>query len=161
MLLLSGFGLLALTLAAVGIAGVVGYSVVRRTPEIGLRMALGAQRGDVLRMILGQSLLWTMIGIGVGVAAAFGLLRFLDTLLYGIEPADPLVLGAASTLLVTVAIAASYLPARRAMRIDAVRALRERQPCISLREAPPADRCAWRGTPARGRRRRQRSSGWR
>ena len=125
MLLLSGFGLLALTLAAVGIAGVVGYSVVRRTPEIGLRMALGAQRGDVLRMILGQSLLWTMIGIGVGVAAAFGLLRFLDTLLYGIEPADPLVLGAASTLLVTVAIAASYLPARRAMRIDAVRALRE------------------------------------
>jgi predicted permease len=126
MLLLSGFGLLALTLAAVGIAGVVGYSVVRRTPEIGLRMALGAQRGDVLRMILGQSLTWTMIGIVGGVAAAFGLLRFLDTLLYGIEPADPLVLGAAASLLVTVAIAASYLPARRAIRIDAVRALRER-----------------------------------
>ena len=76
-------------------------------------------------MILGQSLTWTMIGIVGGVASAFGLLRFLDTLLYGIEPADPVVLGAASSLLVTVAIAASYVPARRAMQIDAVRALRE------------------------------------
>ena len=125
MLLLSGFGLLALVLAAVGIAGVVGYSVVRRTPAIGLRVALGAQRRDVLRLVLGQSLTWTMAGVVGGVAAAVGLLRFLDTLLYGIEPADPLVLGAASMLLVMVALAASYVPARRAMRIDAVRALRE------------------------------------
>jgi putative ABC transport system permease protein len=125
MLLLSGFGVLALVLAAVGIAGVVGYSVVRRTQEIGLRMALGAQRRDVLRLVLGQSLFWTLAGVAGGLAAAYGLLRFLDTLLYGIKPADPLVLGGASVLLVGVALAASYLPARRAMGIDAVRALRE------------------------------------
>lgn len=125
MLLLSLFGVLALVLAAVGIAGVVGYSVVRRTQEIGLRMALGAQRVDVLRLVLGQSLVWTLVGVVCGLAAAFGLLRFLDTLLYGIKPADPVVLGTASVLLVVVSIAASYLPARRAMGIDAVRALRE------------------------------------
>jgi putative ABC transport system permease protein len=125
MLLLTLFGLLALVLAAVGIAGVVGYSVVRRTQEIGLRMALGAQRRDVLRLVLSQSLVWTAVGIVVGLAAAFGLLRFLDTLLYGIKPADPMVLGSASILLVVVALSASYLPARRAMGIDAVRALRE------------------------------------
>ena len=125
MLLLSLFGVLALVLAAVGIAGVVGYSVVRRTQEIGLRMALGAQRVDVLRLVLGQSLIWTLVGVVCGLAAAFGLLRFLDTLLYGIKPADPVVLGAASVLLVVVSITASYLPARRAMGIDAVRALRE------------------------------------
>lgn len=125
MLLLSLFGVLALVLAAVGIAGVVGYSVVRRTQEIGLRMALGAQRVDVLRLVLGQSLIWTLVGVVCGLAAAFGLLRFLDTLLYGIKPADPVVLGVASVLLVVVSIAASYLPARRAMGIDAVRALRE------------------------------------
>jgi putative ABC transport system permease protein len=125
MLLLTLFGLLALVLAAVGIAGVVAYSVVRRTQEIGLRMALGAQRRDVLRLLLGQSLTWTFVGIAIGLAGAFGLLRFLDTLLYGIKPADPMVLGAASALLACVAVAASYLPARRAMGIDAVRALRE------------------------------------
>jgi ABC-type antimicrobial peptide transport system permease subunit len=125
MLLLTLFGVLALVLAAVGIAGVVGYSVVRRTQEIGLRMALGAQRGDVLRLVLGQSLIWTCVGIVCGVAAAFGLLRFLQTLLYGIEPADPLVLAAASIILIVVSTTASYLPARRAMAIDAVTALRE------------------------------------
>ena len=89
MLLLSGFGVLALVLAAIGISGVVGYSVVRRTQEIGLRMALGAQRRDVLRLILGQSLAWTLGGVVLGLAAAFGLLRFLDTLLYGISAARP------------------------------------------------------------------------
>jgi putative ABC transport system permease protein len=125
MLLLTLFGVLALVLAAVGIAGVVGYSVVRRTQEIGLRMALGAHRGDVLRLVLGQSLIWTIVGVACGVAAAFGLLRFLETLLYGIKPADPMVLGSASIILIVVSTAASYLPARRAMGIDAVTALRE------------------------------------
>ena len=125
MLLLTLFGVLALVLAAVGIAGVVGYSVVRRTQEIGLRMALGAQRRDVLRLVLGQSLIWTIVGVICGVVAAFGLLRFLETLLYGIKPADPLVLGSASIILIIVSIVASYLPARRAMGIDAVTALRE------------------------------------
>ena len=124
MLLLTLFGVLALVLAAVGIGGVVGYSVVRRTQEIGLRMALGAQRSDVLRLVLGQSLAWTLVGIAVGVAAALGLLRLLDTLLFGVQAADPTVLGAASTILVAVAAAASYLPARRAMGIDPVSALR-------------------------------------
>jgi putative ABC transport system permease protein len=125
MLLLSGFALLALVLAAVGIAGVVGYSVVRRTQEIGVRIALGAQRGDVLRLILGQSMAWTLAGVGFGVLGAVGLLRWLESLLYGIKPADPLVLGSMSAVLIGVALAASYVPARRAMRIDAVRALRE------------------------------------
>ena len=125
MMLLSGFGVLALVLAAVGIAGVVGYSVVRRTQEIGLRMALGAQRRDVLRLILGQSLVWTLVGVACGIGAAIGVLRFLDTLLFDIKPADPAVLAAASAVLVAVALAASYLPARRAMSIDAVRALRD------------------------------------
>ena len=124
MLLLSGFGVLALVLAAVGIAGVVGYSVVQRTPEIGVRLALGAQRGDVLRLILGQSLWWTLAGIAAGLAGAFVMLRLLDTLLYGIEPTDPIVLAAVSAILVFVGLAASYVPARRAMRIDAVTALR-------------------------------------
>jgi predicted permease len=125
MLLLSGFGLLALVLAAVGITGVVGYSVVRRTQEIGLRMALGAQPRDVLRLIVGQSLIWTLVGIAAGLGGAFVLLRFLDTLLYRVKPGDPFVLSGAAVLLVGVALGASYVPARRAMRIDAVRALRE------------------------------------
>ena len=125
MLLLSGFGVLALVLASVGIAGVVGYSVVQRTQEIGLRMALGAQRRDVLRLVLGESLQWTAAGVVVGVLAAIGMLRLLGTLLYGVEPADPIVLSAVSAVLVVVAGAASYLPARRAMQVDAATTLRQ------------------------------------
>jgi predicted permease len=124
MMLLSGFALLALTLAAVGIAGVVGYSVVQRTQEIGLRIALGAQSGDVLRLIIGRSLAWTLAGVVVGVAGALGLLRFLGTLLYGVTASDPTVLGASSLVLIIVALAASYLPARHATRIDSMIALR-------------------------------------
>ena len=124
MFLLSGFALLALLLAAVGIAGVVGYSVVQRTQEIGVRMALGAQPRDVLRLVLGHSLGWTLMGVAVGIVAAIGLLRFLGSLLYEVKAADPFVLTAASLLLVFVAMAASYLPARRATRIDSVSALR-------------------------------------
>jgi putative ABC transport system permease protein len=124
MFLLSGFALLALLLAAVGIAGVVGYSVVQRTQEIGVRMALGAQPRDVLRLVLGHSLGWTLIGVAAGVFAAIGVLRFLGALLYEVKAADPYVLGGASLLLVAVALTASYLPARRATRIDSVSALR-------------------------------------
>jgi putative ABC transport system permease protein len=124
MFLLSGFALLALVLAAVGIAGVVGHSVVQRTQEIGVRMALGAQPRDVLRLVLGHSLAWTLLGIVAGVIAAAGVLRFLGTLLYEVKAADPYVLGAASALLVVVALGASYLPARRATRIDSMSALR-------------------------------------
>jgi putative ABC transport system permease protein len=124
MFLLSGFALLALVLAAVGIAGVVGYSVVQRTREIGVRMALGAQASDVLRLILGHSVSWTLVGVVVGVVASFGLLQFLRSLLFGVTPTDPIVLGAVSLLLVGVALGASYVPARRAMRVDPVLALR-------------------------------------
>ena len=125
MYLLSGFAVLALILAAVGIAGVVGYSVVQRTPEIGVRVALGAQRVDVLRLILGHSLAWAIGGVVVGIAGAIGLLRLLGTLLYGVTPYDPTVLGSVSIVLIAVVLGASYLPARRAMRIDAVTALRQ------------------------------------
>jgi putative ABC transport system permease protein len=125
MLLLSGFALLALGLAGVGIAGVVGYSVAQRTQEIGIRMALGAQSRDVLWLVIGHSLSWTAAGLAAGLAASFGLLRFLGTLLYGIRPLDPTVLGAVSLILASVAVAASYLPARRASRVDPVAALRQ------------------------------------
>jgi putative ABC transport system permease protein len=124
MILLTGFALLALVLAAIGIAGVVGYSVIQRTQEIGVRIALGAQTRDVLGLVLGHSLTWTLIGVGIGIAASFGLLRFLQTLIFGVTTTDPLVLGAVSLLLIAVALIASYVPARRAMRVDPVSALR-------------------------------------
>ena len=125
MLLLSGFALLALVLAEIGIAGVVGDSVVQRTPEIGVRIALGAQRRDVLRLILGHSLPWALGGIAAGVAGAVGLLRLLGSLMYGVSPGDPWVLGAVSLILLGVALGASCIPARRAMGVDAVTALRQ------------------------------------
>ena len=124
MLLLSAFALLALVLAAVGIAGVVGYSVVQRTQEIGVRMALGAQRADVLRLVIGQSLRWALAGVIAGLAAALGLLQFLKSLSFGTAATDLLVLAAVSVLLLGVALAATYLPARRAARVDPVAALR-------------------------------------
>ncbi len=124
MLLLTGFALLALALAGVGISGVVGYSVVQRTQEIGIRMALGAQARDVLALVVGRAMLWALGGVGVGIAASLGLLRFLRAALYGVGPTDPVVLGAVSLVLVAVALLASYLPARRAARVDPVVALR-------------------------------------
>jgi putative ABC transport system permease protein len=124
MLLLSSFAMLALVLAGVGIAGVVAYSVVQRTQEIGVRMALGAESGDVLRLVIGHSLWWTLAGVVAGVVASFGLLRLLGTLVYGVAPTDPIVLGVVSLLLVGVALLASYVPALRATRVDPVTALR-------------------------------------
>ena len=125
MILLSLFALLALGLSAVGIAGVVGYSVVQRTKEIGIRVALGARPADVLRLVIGHSLSWTLLGVGAGLAASFGLLRYLSTMVYDVKPTDPFVLGSVSSLLVAVALAAAYLPARRAARVDPVSALRQ------------------------------------
>ncbi|MFZ0639875.1 MAG: ABC transporter permease [Candidatus Acidiferrales bacterium] len=124
MVLLSAFASLALILSAVGIAGVVGYSVVQRTHEIGIRMALGAQPRDVLKLVLGGSMLWTFGGIGAGIAGALGLTRLLGDLLYGVHPADPFILGATAAVLAAVAFAACYVPARRAMRVDPMVALR-------------------------------------
>ena len=124
MLLLSVFSVVALVLAAVGIVGVVGHSVAQRTHEIGLRMALGAGTVDVLRLVVSGNMLWVLAGLGAGVAGSAGLTRLLSGLLYGVRPLDPVVLGTVSLLLAAVALFASYLPARRAARIDPMAALR-------------------------------------
>jgi putative ABC transport system permease protein len=124
MLLLSGFALLALVLAAVGIAGVANYSVAQRTQEIGIRVALGARSNDVLRLVLRGSMNWVLLGILLGIAGSIGVTRLLSGLLYGVRPTDPAVLGAVSVLLTGVALLASYIPARRAMRVDPMIALR-------------------------------------
>jgi predicted permease len=122
--LLTSLGLVALALAAIGIYGVVSESVNQRTREIGLRMALGAQQADVLRMILQRSLLLTSAGIAVGAGAGWYLVRYLQSLLFGTPPRDAAAIGAASLLLVWTALAAAYFPARRAAHIDPVATLR-------------------------------------
>jgi putative ABC transport system permease protein len=118
------FAALALLLAAIGIYGVMSYTVSQRTQEIGLRLALGAQLTNVRGMILGQSLKLTLIGVGLGLAGAFVLARFLASLLFGIGTYDPVTYLGVAFLLVGVALAASYIPARRAMRVDPIVALR-------------------------------------
>ncbi|HYL61900.1 MAG TPA: ABC transporter permease [Candidatus Methylomirabilis sp.] len=124
MLLLGAFAFLALLLFAVGIAGVVSYSVVQRTHELGIRMALGAQPRDVLKLVLSHSMFWTLIGVLVGIAGAMGDTRLLGSMLFEVKPADPLVLGITVFLVTIVAAAASYPPARRAMKVDPMVALR-------------------------------------
>jgi putative ABC transport system permease protein len=124
MILLGVFSVLALVLASVGIAGVVSYSVAQRTHEIGIRMALGARPGDVLRLIVGQSGAWVLAGLGIGIVGAISVTRTLSGLLYDVKPADPLVLCAVSLLLAAVGFAACYFPARRAMDVDPMVALR-------------------------------------
>ncbi len=124
LVLLGSFAALALMLAAIGIYAVLAYSVARRTHEIGVRMALGARSGDVVRLVLGQGLRVTAIGIVFGVAGALGLTRFLQSLLYEVRPTDPPTFVVVLLLLVSVSVAASYLPVRRAMRVDPMVALR-------------------------------------
>jgi putative ABC transport system permease protein len=124
MLLLSAFSVLALVLAAVGIVGVVGHSVTQRSHEIGIRMALGARTLDVLRLMVISNMAWVLLGLAGGITGSAGLTRLLARLLYDVRPLDPAVLGAVSLLLAAVALLATYLPARRAARIDPVVALR-------------------------------------
>ncbi|MGC9951326.1 MAG: FtsX-like permease family protein [Bryobacteraceae bacterium] len=124
MVLLGIFAALALTLSCVGIYGVLSYLAGQRTHEIGIRMALGAQRSDVLRLILGHGAKMALIGVAVGVVASLALTRLMDKLLFGVSAYDPLTFIAVACLLILVALAASYIPARRAMRVDPTVALR-------------------------------------
>lgn len=122
--LTGSFGFLALVLAAVGIYAVVAFATRQRTHEIGIRVALGAQKGDVLKLVLGQGLKLTLIGIAVGIVATLVLTRMLASMLYGVEPADPLTFLCVSLLLTAVALVACYVPARRAAKVDPMVALR-------------------------------------
>ena len=124
MILLGVFAGLALLLSGVGIYGVMSYIAGRRTQEIGIRMALGAQSADVLRMVLGEGAKMTMVGVGVGLVAAFGLTRLMDKLLFGVSATDPITFVIVATVLGLVALSACYIPARRATRIDPTVALR-------------------------------------
>jgi putative ABC transport system permease protein len=124
MSLLGGFSALALMLAIMGVYGVVSYAVAQRTSEIGVRIALGAQRRDVLRMVLAQGLKPVVIGSVAGLIAALALSRALSSLLYGVTPADPATLAGASLLLLAVAMAACLVPARRATKVDPLLALK-------------------------------------
>jgi putative ABC transport system permease protein len=124
MLVLAVFAALALILASVGIYGVIAYSVTQRTQEFGVRMALGASRRDVLRLVLGQGTRLTLLGIGLGIVAALIVTRLMATLLYGISATDPLTFTSVALLLALVALAACYIPAQRATRVDPIVALR-------------------------------------
>lgn len=122
--LVAAFGAIALILAAIGAYGVMAFSVARRIPEIGIRMALGAQRRQVLAMVLRQSLLLSVLGVVAGVPAAQWLASFVKGLLFGVKPADPLSVIGAVALMIAVAVLAAWIPARRASRVDPMRALR-------------------------------------
>jgi putative ABC transport system permease protein len=123
-LLISGFAALALLLACIGIYGMMAYAVTQRIPEIGVRMALGAQREQVLRMMLFRGLRLAAVGAAIGLAGAFASTRLLASLLFEVSAMNPLVFALATGLLLAVAVFASYLPARRAAAIDPMRVLR-------------------------------------
>jgi putative ABC transport system permease protein len=122
--LVSTMGLLGLALALIGLYGLIAYSVSQRTQEIGIRMALGAHRSDVMRMVLGQGFVLSIIGIAIGLIASIGVRRVLALGLVGLGTSNPAVLLIVPLALILVTMAASYLPARRASQVDPIRALR-------------------------------------
>jgi ABC-type antimicrobial peptide transport system permease subunit len=119
------FGLVALLLAGIGIYGVISYAVTQRTREIGIRIALGARSADVLRLVVGQGMILSLIGSGIGIVLTIVLTRFLAGMLFGISPNDPATLVVTSLLLMVVAALACYFPARRATKVDPMVALRD------------------------------------
>jgi putative ABC transport system permease protein len=123
-LLLGVFASLALILATVGVFGVINYSVAQRTHEIGIRLALGAQRRDVFKLVIGEGLVLALVGVAIGAAGAFGLTRLIESLLFGVSPTDALTFALVSMLVTAVALFACYLPAHRATRVDPLEALR-------------------------------------
>jgi putative ABC transport system permease protein len=124
MTLLGVFATLAVVMAALGIFGVLSYTVTQRTRELGIRLALGAAPGTVRSMVVRQGLLLVVVGLSIGFAGSLVVVRVMTSLLYGVAPNDPVTFAAVGALLVTVAAAASYLPARRATRVDPMIALR-------------------------------------
>jgi len=122
--LVAVFALIGLVLAAIGIYGVMAYAVSERTHELGVRLALGATSGDVLRLVFGEAIALATIGVAAGIAGAIATTRLMTALLFGVAPTDLVTFAALAGLLVVTALAASYVPARRAMRVDPMVALR-------------------------------------